>query len=411
MLLAAGLLMRKEGRAPLAYFWGRLIFPVRGVAQKVTGFGGRILGSGEPKYLNSPETAVFQKRRTLYALPEARAAIVRHKRAILVEGYVDALGLHQAGWSMTIATCGTAFTPEQAAALGRYADRVCLLLDGDAAGVKAAFRAADVALAAGLQVGIARLPVGLDPADMVREGRTDELRQHIERAPGLVQRLAEEVRAHGDSRIGKERALAHLRETVAKLQDRVRAEFLMQEAAEVFGVRLAVLEGEGGATPTRPAAPGVPAARPVAPVPARRASESARAGLEEQAIRLAMTDRAARNLLTARMAAEQFEDADLRELFVALHQLGDDPRELDAALLSGLSESAQQLGARLLADLPGPELNAVAELEAALERMQQRAQRSLKEQHRVRLNEKFKWGEDWQSDLDPRTRTSGDAEA
>lgn len=416
-LLAAGLLLRKEGRPPLAYFWGRLIFPVRGVAQKVTGFGGRTLGSGEPKYLNSPETLVFQKRRTLYALPEARAAIVRHKRAILVEGYVDALALHQAGWPMTVATCGTAFSPEQATVLGRYADRVCVLLDGDAAGVKAAFRTADVALASGLEVSIARLPAGLDPADMVRAGRTDELRAHIEKAPGLVQRLADEVHAHGDTRQAKERALAHLRETVAKLHDRVRAEFLLQEAADAFGVRVAVFEQGGaaaGGTPKGGAAPGPTRGGAPSPRPATASGvgeASPRARLEEQAVRMAMADRSARNLLTSRMAAEQFEDSRLRELFGALRQRADESAELDAGLLAGLSDQAQQVGARLLAELPGPALDALAELEAALQRMEQLKQRDLRQQHRARLNEKFKWGEDWQSDLDQRTRQAGDADA
>jgi hypothetical protein len=246
---------------------------------------------------------------------------------------------------------------------------------------------------------------------MVRAGRTDELRAHVEQAPGLVQRLADEVHAHGDTRLAKERALAHLRESVAKIRDRVRAEFLLQEAAEAFGVRVAVFE-EGAVA----RAGGPPSAKPVAPGPrptpaAGAGQASQRAGLEEIVIRMAMADRSARNLLTGRLAAEQFEDARLRELFGALRQRGEEAGELDAGLLAGLSDEAQQLGARLLAGLPGPELDAVAELEAALLRMEQLKQRDLKQQHRARLNEKFKWGEDWQSDLDPRARQSGDADA
>jgi len=235
-LRGGSLVRQKDGRAEFAYFRSRLIFPIRGVAQKVYGFGGRILGPGEPKYLNTPETSVFRKRQTLYALPEARSSLKRSGRAILVEGYLDALALHQAGWTQTVATCGTAFTSEQARQLQRWVKEVVLVFDGDGAGRKAAYRSAGIALAEGLDVRIVRLPEGQDPADLLVAGEVEAVRTALQEAPGLVQCLRAEVSDHGNGRVVRERALNYVRDLAAGLHDQLRAELLLDEAAREFGV-------------------------------------------------------------------------------------------------------------------------------------------------------------------------------
>jgi len=145
--LRAGLLLRRGEEPAFAYFRSRVIFPVRNIAQRIAGFGGRVIGQGEPKYLNSPDSAFFSKGKLLYGYAASRIAVARLRTAILVEGYLDLLALAQAGFTNGVATCGTAFTPDQARLLRRGCPTVFLLFDGDRAGLKAAVRASRVAIA------------------------------------------------------------------------------------------------------------------------------------------------------------------------------------------------------------------------------------------------------------------------
>src|SRR5262249_36551887 len=140
-LVRAGLAVKREGaRGVYDRFRDRLMVPLRLPSARVVGFGGRSLGADEPKYLNSPETAVYRKGSFLLGLGEAREALKTTGEAVLVEGYFDPLPLYQAGAADTVAAAGTAVTPEQASLLARYVSRVCLALDGDRAGVAAARR-------------------------------------------------------------------------------------------------------------------------------------------------------------------------------------------------------------------------------------------------------------------------------
>ncbi len=390
-LLQTSVLRRQEGRSPFAYFRSRLIFPIRGVAQKIYGFGGRILGPGEPKYLNSPETAIFHKRKTLFALPDARANIIRAKTAILVEGYLDALLLHQAGWNQAVATCGTALTAEQVVELGRYADQVVVLFDGDGAGVKAAFKAADTALAGGLDVKIARLPAGKDPADLLAAGEVDTLQSTIDEAPGLVESMRREVQARGARREMKERALRHLRDMMPRISDPIRAELLIQEAAAAFSVPQSLLR------------PGSRAAqRNDAPVTSRE--EGPRADMERQLLALALAGRKGRQLLSRSLTQDDFHHLRHQHLFEALRELEDSVDVVGEGDLAGLDEDAQRVLARLLIEMPGPELDAAAEISAALERLQDLRQRDDAKTRREQLDEAYRTGEDWRSRL-PREGT------
>ena len=137
-----------RGGSPFAYFRSRIIFPIKNISRQVAGFGGRVIDQGEPKYLNSADSSYFSKGKLLYGFEASRMAIAREKTAILVEGYLDLLALAQAGIVNVVATCGTAFTPDQARLIRRGAPNVVLLFDGDKAGLKAAVRSADMALAA-----------------------------------------------------------------------------------------------------------------------------------------------------------------------------------------------------------------------------------------------------------------------
>ncbi|MEO6462302.1 MAG: DNA primase, partial [Candidatus Eisenbacteria bacterium] len=168
-LQEAGLVIRRErGEGHYDRFRGRVVVPLRLPSGRVVGFGGRGLGDEEPKYLNSPETAVYRKGRFLFGLDRARAAVRARERAVLVEGYFDVLALAQAGVEEAVATCGTALTPEQCRLVRRTAPAILLVFDGDAAGQAAAEKALLPCVQAGLVARVAILPAGEDPDTLVR---------------------------------------------------------------------------------------------------------------------------------------------------------------------------------------------------------------------------------------------------
>ncbi|MBX6314079.1 MAG: DNA primase [Isosphaeraceae bacterium] len=193
VLERAGLIVRNPAtRLSRERFRGRLIFPIRDLRGRPIGFGGRILpevekkwaeaGKSVAKYLNSPETAVFQKRRHLYAADLARDSARRAGWVAVVEGYTDVIAAHQAGIANCVGTLGTALGDEHILALRRLADRVVLVFDGDEAGQKAADRALELFLGHEVDVGVLSLPVGLDPADFLAEHGGDAFRALVERA-------------------------------------------------------------------------------------------------------------------------------------------------------------------------------------------------------------------------------------
>ena len=173
MLIEAGLLILVEDKEPYDRFRGRLMIPIRDPRGRVIAFGGRIMGTGEPKYLNSPDTPLFDKGRTLYNLDRASAAARKSGRLLVVEGYMDVIALAQAGIGEVVAPLGTALTEAQIERLWRMVDVPILCLDGDKAGRKAAIRAGERALPLlkpGHSLDFALLPEGRDPDDLVREG-------------------------------------------------------------------------------------------------------------------------------------------------------------------------------------------------------------------------------------------------
>ncbi|HEY7680167.1 MAG TPA: DNA primase [Terriglobia bacterium] len=166
---ASGLVIRRDSGAHLDRFRGRWMFPITSESGKVVAFGGRALGDDQPKYLNSPETALYSKSRTLYNLSRARDAIRKANRAVIVEGYMDAIAVHQAGVPNVVASCGTALTSAQARTLARYCAEVVVNYDPDSAGVAATDRSLAVLLEEGMSVRVLRLSGGLDPDLFVRQ--------------------------------------------------------------------------------------------------------------------------------------------------------------------------------------------------------------------------------------------------
>ncbi|HVJ02362.1 MAG TPA: DNA primase, partial [Sphingomonas sp.] len=234
MLVEAGLLIAVEEKEPYDRFRGRLMIPIRDARGRTIAFGGRIIGDGEPKYLNSPETPLFDKGRTLYNLDRAQAAARKANRIIAVEGYMDVIALAQAGFGEAVAPLGTALTEHQLERLWRMVEVPLLCFDGDAAGQKAALRAAHRALPMlqpGRSLAFVTLPDGLDPDDLVRSKGPAAFEALLKTPQPLVDRLwASELAAEPldtpEQRAGLKRRLAALAESIA--DSNVKHEYLAE---------------------------------------------------------------------------------------------------------------------------------------------------------------------------------------
>ncbi|GAB1724133.1 MAG: DNA primase [Nitrospira sp.] len=167
-------------------FRSRIMFPITDLRKRVVAFGGRVLGDGMPKYLNSPETPLFKKGQTLFALDAAREAASQQQTLIIVEGYFDAVALHQAGIRHVAATLGTALTPEHITVIRRFASNIVLLFDPDQAGVRAALRSLDLFVNSGLSVKVVSLPEGDDPDTYVRQHGAEGFAALHRTAPSLL---------------------------------------------------------------------------------------------------------------------------------------------------------------------------------------------------------------------------------
>jgi DNA primase len=191
-LAEAGLVRAREEGSWSDFFFNRVMFPIRDRRGRTISFGGRVLGDGQPKYVNGPETALFQKRRGLYGLDLAREAAFRGATVVAVEGYMDVIALHQAGFGAAVAPLGTALTAEQMGALWQLSPEPVLCFDGDAAGARAAARAAETALpllAPERTLRLAALPANEDPDTLLAKGGAGAVRAVLDAAKPLSEAL------------------------------------------------------------------------------------------------------------------------------------------------------------------------------------------------------------------------------
>lgn len=343
-LISTGLLIAPEGGGtPYDRFRGRLMFPIRDPRGRTIAFGGRILGQGEPKYLNSPDTPLFDKGHTLYNLDRAGPLARKSGRIIVVEGYMDVIALDQAGIGEAVAPLGTALTEAQIGLLWRVADEPLLCFDGDAAGTRAALRAALRALPLlqpGKSLNFLALPAGQDPDDIVRTGGAAAFEALAARPEPLVERLwrAELEAAPSDTPEQRAGLMRRLREhakairdpEVAGLYDRA----FRERFDERFRARQTYRQPYQGRTPMRPA---VAAVRP------RPAGDTTLA-----AVLTALLERPALISGLAEMLAEiPTRDASLGRLRGALLDFAMTAQNLDKA---GLDHNLAQAGLTLLAD-------------------------------------------------------------
>jgi DNA primase len=207
----AGLLVRKEKGGFYDRFRDRILFPIADLTGRIVGFGGRILGDGEPKYLNTPETLIFDKSRLLFGLYQHRDAIRKTKKAVIVEGNFDLLSLASHGVDNVVAPLGTALTQPQIRLLKGYADEVILLFDGDAAGIKAAMRSVPLFLAEQVAARVALLPAMHDPDTYIRTHGREGLEKYLLAALPMLEYAFEHLKnKHGMSMTGKGKILEEL---------------------------------------------------------------------------------------------------------------------------------------------------------------------------------------------------------
>ncbi len=240
LALKAGLVTEREGGRVGDTFRGRIMFPIRNQSGDTVAFGGRVLDpEAQPKYLNSPETVLFSKRRTLYGLHEALPHIRKSGRLLLLEGYMDVIGAHQHGVDWAVAPLGTALTAEHAGLVGRYAKDVVVMFDGDRAGIAASVRAAEIFMEAGLYVRLADLGCTLDPDEFLNEHGREKFEAKIAEAADPLEfrmNLFHKGRKTPPSSQEKAQAIAVLLETVAKQSDEILKSEWVKSLASRFGV-------------------------------------------------------------------------------------------------------------------------------------------------------------------------------
>jgi len=245
-MLAGGLIKPKQdGRSFYDCFRGRIIFPILDLAGKPVGFGGRLIKDEEnqPKYLNSPETPIYQKGRLLYGLGRARASLKDTKSVIIVEGYLDLLALVSHGLDNVVATLGTALTPAHLRLLKGYVDEAVIVFDADEAGRAAAARALPLFMSADLEGRVLQLPDGHDPDSYVRAAGKDEFKKQMEQAVGLFDFFLEQTLArHPQTLAGKSRTAQAAMEVIAQVQGRTRQDLLRRTLAHKLDISEDALE-------------------------------------------------------------------------------------------------------------------------------------------------------------------------
>jgi DNA primase len=332
-LAGAGLLVQgDDGSEPRPRFRGRLMFPILDSMGRNIGFGGRLLGPGEPKYLNSPESAAFSKGKTLYGLNWAKNDIRREDHVLVVEGYFDVVRLMTAGVTTVIAPMGTALTEWQSAALRKLTKNVFLLYDSDKAGLQATFRSGDELLRQGAAVRVVTLPEGEDPDTFVKKNGAPALTARLRDAIDVFDRKIQLLERAGmfAELQKKRRALDRLLPTVRAAADEIMRDLYITRASEVSGVAREVLERElrGRPTPSIDASPPpAPRISPAAKVRrGERRTQHGERGLsaERELVRAMLFNRARVEQIAEKVGAEIFRDSHYRAIYRALIAAGAD---------------------------------------------------------------------------------------
>jgi DNA primase len=373
-LLATGLIIRKDNGKHYDRFRDRIMFPIRDSRGRTIGFGGRTMGDGEPKYLNSPETVLFHKGRELYGLYEARQALRHIERLVVVEGYMDAVALARNGIDFAVATLGTATTNEHLNRLFRITENAYFSFDGDRAGKKAAWRALENALPQvreGRQIRFVFLPDGQDPDSFVNENGADAFVKLMDAGLPLSEFLIQELSSQVDMDTidGRAKLAEMARPLIGQIPAGVYRELLIDGLATAVGLTASKLEkmmaaGEAGRTRFERARPGVTPRR-------RQPSASGGPSVVRRAITLILNHpEAGQNLDIALLAGVQRAGVDL--LSALIETVQSEPNITTAGLLERWrhDEKGRHLGKLAAEDVPLVEdFDPAAELAECLQQL------------------------------------------
>lgn len=333
-LVEGGLMVVREGQTePRLRFRNRVMFPIMDASGRYIAFGGRAMGDVEPKYLNSPQTPVFDKSKTLYALNWCRNEIRKADRVFVVEGYMDAIRVMASGLDTVVAPLGTALTEQQAAMLARYTKNVYLLYDSDQAGLKATFRAGDELLRHGCAVRVVTLPGGEDPDTFVRAHGAAGLERYTADSIDVFERKIQILERGGwfDELQRKRRALDRLFPTIRAASDPLLRDLYVTRASEKSGVAKDVLLREVTAPAARPPVeePPPPPSQPAARVPVRRADRRRDHGsrgdaAERELVRAMLADPARTAAIAEKVDPARFTNPSYQAIFTAMLTLEDE---------------------------------------------------------------------------------------
>ena len=346
---ASGLVARRtEGPGWYDRFRDRLTFPIHNERGKIIAFAGRALRDEQvPKYLNSPETAIYKKQNVLYNLHRAREAIRRERLVVLVEGYMDVIGAQEGGVENVIASCGTALTQNHARLLRRHADTVIVNFDPDAAGQNAAERSIDLLIQEGLNVRVLQLPHGLDPFDYCKKYGGEGYRGKLKEAPGYHDWIADQARIRFDTKTaeGRSAAIQFVDPKIRLLGESMQRALVAEQVGHRMGLDRLVLDQFVQSF-------GKARSRSKAVVHQTRLSES-----ERILLRLLIESPEARGELLAE-AVELVVKQDLpsRKILEAVHAAAEQDEAFAYSALEGrLDEGERQLLDRTLLAAEGPE--------------------------------------------------------
>ena len=245
LLESSGLVRARENSSGFYdYFRGRLMFPIHSEAGETIAFGGRALrDADQPKYLNSPETPLYRKSATLYNLNRARAAIRKHGRLVLVEGYMDVIGVSSAGVEEVVASCGTALTSDQVRAMRRHSDSVVVNFDPDLAGEKAAERSIELLIQGGLRVQVLSLNEDLDPDEYVKQNGVEMYRSRLDASPKFFHWLFDRARSRFGSETVDQRieAWKYVLPSIQRIPDRIERAAVAGDAADFLSIDRAMV--------------------------------------------------------------------------------------------------------------------------------------------------------------------------
>jgi DNA primase len=332
---ASGIVRRREdGSGYFDFFRGRLMFPIHNESGKVIAFGGRAMrDQDQPKYLNSSETPIYQKTSVLYNLHRARETMRRTNRTVLVEGYMDVIGVYSAGVKEVVASCGTSLTTPQASVMRRHSDLVVVNYDPDRAGANASEKAIQILLDEGLHVRVLALDGGLDPDEYVKQNGADVYRAKLDAASTYFHWLADRARQKFDMRSsdGRMEAFKFLLPSVQKIGDKLERAAIANDLAGYLGVDAGLVLDQFKKAATD---------RRAAPAPKQAVKETVPA-VESILLNAMVASAAVRAEILPQLTPDLIADFATREIFEALRQMAE----------GGAGATFSELDARLPPDL------------------------------------------------------------